>query len=140
MTQHLVEFGKCFEIRLDVYAKENQPLEMVRRSLGSDRGWTHIGHLADGGQTEFIKIVEIGSCQNYNEVLNKLVSHGSIPEGQWIGGLKVRPDSKRMIGFPDATWVNPAGQHCFPYINREGKLCFRRVAGSYGPIWGWVVR
>lgn len=138
--------GDVFELTLDGDARENDPIEMVRRDgyLELEK-WRHTGTKVAGTQTRHFKLISVGYCVNWDEVKRKLAKHGELPEGQWREAFKAKyptPDGNGPIGVPDASWVYPGDRAYFPYfpyVHAHGESrFFWSVDGSRGR-WRWLV-
>lgn len=120
--------GEVFALTLDGDAPENQPLEMVRRD----------GY---GNPARRFKLVSIGYCQNWEEVLRRLAGHGRIPEGLCRNAFKnaFKSDGKGPVGVANPSWVNPDGSACFPCVNSDGESSFRWTVSDFSDRWRWLV-
>ena len=137
--------GEVFELTLDGDAPENQPLEMVRRD-GYANDWKHNGPVVKGRHTKHFKLVEIGYCKRFAEVLGKLGAHGEIPNGQWRESFKTKyngPDCKGHIGVADVSWLSEENEEnvaCFPFLDgnsgTSGFLCHDHY---FLEAWRWLV-
>ena len=133
--------GEVFELTLDGDAADVQPLKMVRRD-GYAGEWRHRGSTVKGQEARRFKLVEIGYCQDFEEVRRKLATHGAIPEGQWREAFKARyprRDGKGPIGVADASWVSPGGDAGFPYVHTDGDSRFGWAGNGFGDSWRWLV-
>lgn len=134
--------GEIFELTLNGDVPENDPIEMVRRDCYDPAGWKYIGKKVTGKQVRRFKLVRVGRCRNLNEVREKLVAHGSIPEGQWREAFKTaypEPDENSPVGFADPSWVDPDGNANFPYIYGGGNSDFRWADNDFNEDRRWLV-
>lgn len=133
--------GEIFELTLDGDVPEHQSLEMVRRD-GYGGKWRHDGPVVQGKQTRRFKLVQIGYCRTFDEVLEKLAKYGKIPEGQWREAFRVaypKPDGDGPIGIADFSWVNPHGYAHFPYVRADGHSYFHWADDDFYESWRWLV-
>jgi len=130
-----------FELTLDGDDSKNQPLAMVRRD-GYSGNWKHKGPVVKGQHTRRFKLVQVGYCRNLDEVRQKLVAHGEIPEGQWREAFKAaypNPDGKGPIGFADPSWLDSHDVASFPYVYSLGSSFFRWAVSDRSGRWRWLV-
>ena len=130
--------GEVFELMLDGDA--HSPLEMVQRD-GYSGNWKHKGPVVKGRHTRRFKLVQVGYCRNLDEVRQKLVAHGEIPEGQWREAFKAaypNPDGKGPIGFADPSWLDSHDVASFPYVYSLGSSFFRWAVSDRSGRWRWL--
>jgi hypothetical protein len=131
--------NKIFELTLDGF--ENQPLEMIKRFLIEQecyhaiKGTEHRGLIVRGCKTSRFKLVQIGDCCTFRDVCRKLVTHGEIPEGQWLMAfMATYPHTDYFAGaicIADASWYIPFGGSFFPGISGfDGKLFFHSTSAD----------
>lgn len=135
--------GEIFELTLDGDAPENDPIKMVRRDgYSKPEKWKHAGKKVVGKQTRHFVLVSVGYCENFIELVGKLVKHGTIPEGQWREAFKAaypQPDGKGPVGFADSSWVDPSGRADFPYVITDGRSHFFWTDDDFDESWRWLV-
>lgn len=103
--------------------------------------WKFNGKIATSRTGKF-KLVLIDYQPNFQAVKRELAKYGTIPQGQWRSVFKKKypqPDGKGPIGIVDASWVNPDGCVCFPYIYTDGGERFRWTDGDFDDRWRWLV-
>jgi len=130
-----------FELTLDGDDSKNQPLAMVRRD-GYSGNWKHKGPVVKGQHTRRFKLVQVGYCRNLDEVRQKLVAHGEIPEGQWREAFKAaypNPDGKGPIGFADPSWLDSHDVASFPCVFSLGGSIFVWADDGQHERWRWLV-
>ena len=130
-----------FELTLDGDDSKNQPLAMVRRD-GYSGNWKHKGPVVKGQHTRRFKLVQVGYCRNLDEVRQKLVAHGEIPEGQWREAFKAAyptPDGAGPVGIADPSWLDSDGGADFPYVYSDGSSYFHWADDGRIERWRWLV-
>lgn len=145
--------GETFELTLNGDAPENQPLEMLIRFIEKEgcspkKDAGHRGPLVRGCATSRFKLVQIGSCSTFAEVRRKLITHGEIPEGQWLMAfMNAYPstDHGGAIGIADASWKIAWGGSFFPSINTfDGSMFFKSIYTDifleFEEYWRWLVK
>lgn len=145
--------NEVFELTLDGDAPENDPIEMVKRDGYSEpEKWQFTGRKITGTQTCRFKLVRVGDCHNFDEVRQRLVLYGVVPNGQWREAFKdkyPRPDGRGPIGFCGLSWVRPIGDRVFrvfpSLIDKGGAWlsCFNSPDGVgldlHDARWRWLV-
>ena len=133
--------GEVFDLTLDGGLLENQPLEMVRQD-GYSGKWKHAGSIVGGTETRRFRLVQVGYCCTFDEVVRKLVEYGKIPEGQWRQAFKAiypKPDGNGPIGVADSSWVDPCGCAFFPDVSTDGGSDFYWTDYVFYDYWRWLV-
>lgn len=134
--------GVIFELTLNFDATEADPTQMVRvGGYGPSEKWRFVGKKMCGIQTRCFKLVQVGACRNFNEVLQNLAQYGEIV-GQSCAAFKVafpKPDGNGPIGIADASWVDPDGKLCFPFVRSDGSSRFFWADIEFGGSWRWLV-
>jgi len=117
-------------------------LAMVKNFGYNHDGWQYTGQTPTAGTDKF-KLVQVGFCNNLQEVAEKLKKHGDIPAGQWLQAFKdayPKPDDNGPIGVADPSWVSPFGNVCFPYVYTDGAAYFYWTDDYLDGDWRWLVR
>ena len=100
-----------------------------------------IFELTLGRHTKRFKLVEIGNCWNFNEVLRRLATYvgTQIPEGQWLEAYNTRYgyvdpwDRWRPVAIADPSWESPTGGKGFPCVGcKNNRIYICSVSGFHG--------
>ncbi len=134
-----------FELALD--GNEIDPIEMPKNDgYVITRNWKFIGNRIFAVGTRPFKLVGVGYCRDFDEVLSKLRKHGKIPGGQWREAFRKRfrrPTSQvDFIGIADASWVDTRNCRRFPYLDGSEGMWdsfFATTARDFHDDWRWLV-
>jgi len=135
------EVGQVFELTL---TEDQLDGEKMADNFGHNfaSGWQYTGQKPEATTGKF-KLVQVGFCNNLQEVAAKLKEHGDTPAGQWLQAFKAAypdPDSKDPIGVADPSWVNPRGHVNFPFVVADGDANFFWTDSYLNRYWRWLVR
>jgi len=136
-----VEFGLILKSPID-------GLKLVHLFGSRPRGWCYTGQLMTGSFTRRFKLESVGDCTDLEDVRDKLVPFGNIPQGQWLQVFReVYPqnDGWGPIGVADPSWVRPDDElgERFPVVYRgllgDWRPRFGHTQNARGVRWRWLV-
>ena len=134
------EVGQVFELMLT--EDQLDGIDMVKNFGYNPDGWRYTGQQPTPETGKF-KLVQVGFCNNLQEVAQKLKEHGDIPAGQWLQAFNAvypKPDGNGPIGVADNSWVDPDGSLGFPCMRSDGGAVFYWADFGLGEVWRWLVR
>lgn len=110
--------GEVFSLTL---GEVPDPMQMIKDFgyIYKPEMWRYLGRGVAEPHTRKFKLVDIGECANWKEVLERLTHHGKNPEGQWIEAFKAEypnPGGKFFVMIADDSWTAD-GEQKFPYID-----------------------
>lgn len=136
------EIGLEFELTLNGDRQASQPLAMVYNYGYHEKGWRYNGQAVTGLVTRTFKLVSVGRCVNWNELIGRAKALGRIPEGQWLEALLAaypEYDNQGSVGVADNSWTDHYKRSRFPALSRGGQPFFYWADTNYDARWRWLV-
>ncbi|TSC69084.1 MAG: hypothetical protein G01um101466_198 [Parcubacteria group bacterium Gr01-1014_66] len=87
-------------------------------------------------EKRYFMLVNTGYCHNFDELQERIMERGNIPEYRWWGVFKNT--------FPKSDEEGPIGLPCdrsgfFPCIYANGERAYHLVQSEFGEQWRWLI-